>query len=121
MIADSNKNILQMNAMSEKCHWIPPFPNTAENVKPKLTSKLLAELSNVNLEQLELLKSIETPSADEFNGRVATDWRTGQVAKDPEAAYQDATKALEKMLQDCENRQKALDALLDEADRANGN
>jgi len=120
MIADSNKNLLQMKAMSEKSHWIPPFPTSAANSKPKLTGKLLAELSDANQETLMMLR--ETPPVDPTNSRLmATDWRTGQPSKDPEAVYKDMTETMEKALLEVENRQKALDALLDETDRRNRN
>jgi len=122
MIADSTKNLLQVEAMtgSEKGFWIPPLPKTAENIKPKLTGKFLAELSDANHNDLALLKQLEIQPPSDAHPNAAADWRTGDSV-DRETAHQVASDAVERALTECENRQKALNALLDDIDRRNSN
>ncbi|GAB7342677.1 hypothetical protein MBLNU457_g0831t1 [Dothideomycetes sp. NU457] len=106
MIADSTKNLLQVEAMSgnDKGIWLPPLPKTAEKIKPKLTGKLLAELSDANRDDYARLKELETPVG---------------VHRDEKLEL--AAEAVKEMLTALENRQKALDALLDDNDRRNRN
>lgn len=115
MIADSTKNLLQLKAElgKEKSHWIPPLPENADKIKPKLTRKFVAEMSDENRDTLAALKELPAPPPN--TPRPVGAHRDEEVEKAVKAV-----ESVQKILTMVENRQKALDAMLDDADRRIG-
>lgn len=124
MIADSSKNLLQLEAMKEKRHWIPELPKEASTIRPALTLKLLQELRLHHADYLEEVRLaaelVAEDHDDPIEERVLEDPRTGEISKDPKQLLEDMRQLSRKLVEEAEIKDRASQELLMEYARQHG-
>lgn len=103
MIADSKKNILQLQAMANNTHWIPPLPDGSESVNTKYTINCLHEQREMIHELLNVLRELAMARG------------SGQSVVSPDG-IPDEPEQVVRLADECANRLKALHALIEETE-----
>lgn len=118
MLQNSNKNLLQLKAMKEKTHWVPPPPRNAETIKPAYTLQLLKALEGLNRDHLDAISEtseiLQKDPADHV-GRTMTDPRTDMPTDNPKELLEYMAGIVAKATEEEQLKAKALAEISAEA------
>ena len=128
MLADTNKILLQINAMEHGKHWIPPLPADVSTVKPSAQLlDLLSELFEEVQTQEEINKDLSMLFADtgvagmrgwaETAGYPLIDPRTGKTPEDDNALVVTISHMFDERRAEQDRNRRVLDELMEDARR----
>lgn len=117
MIADTNKNLLQWQAIGDKSAWIPSLPANSTKINPKYSFKVLENdlydtqymLDEMRQARDQVREDMSNPDEVDF-----IDSKTGERPKDKQAFVQGLLDMAEKGVKDLEEKERALQDLLEE-------